>query len=93
MTRNLCSTSCDWCHQNYESIRLVEEPRPATPEDCGYYWEPTIRQDFIVAHAECDCGAKYIAWCAVKWRAPNYRNDCDARGELVADPHYREASV
>jgi hypothetical protein len=66
MSRNLASTSCDFCT---EEVRLVEEPRPLAPADAGVYY--TAFAGLTVANAECaTCKAKYLAWIRVEVDRP-----------------------
>jgi hypothetical protein len=54
MSRNLCRHNCAYCESD---VRLDEEPRFATAEDCGRYFSEYAT--LIVARATCPlCEAK-----------------------------------
>lgn len=58
MSRNLCSTTCDYC---YAHVKLEESPRPITKEEAKGYFEEY--EGMLVANAICEyCEAKYLAW-------------------------------
>ena len=77
MSRNLCSTSCYYCHG---VVKLVAEKAPITTEERGPYNE---YDGMNVAPAECvDCLAKYLAW--VDWPSRPSRSDYNQGGEFFA---------
>ncbi len=63
MSRNLGSTSCDFCG---EKVTLDESPRPITREDAGHCYDTYQgygHAGMIVANATCSvCEAEYLAW-------------------------------
>lgn len=59
MSRNLNSTTCDFCGHDVE---LNENPRPITVKDTGIRIFKKF-EGMLVADAECPmCFAKYLAW-------------------------------
>lgn len=75
MSRNLCTTRCDYLHGGDPQVILLEEPRPITREDAGAYFPEY--EGMLVANAECAlCKAQYLAWVDETARTSrNYRWD------------------
>lgn len=86
MSRNIGSTSCEFCPG---AVVCEEAPRPITRKEAGPYFEEY--EGMLVADAECkDCCAKYLAWLKSAPRGYQESVRVDDSGRLLPfDLSYR----
>lgn len=70
MSRNLGQRCCKICDGD---VVMDEPPRPATENDCGFYFSE-YQPGFTVANSHCVvCDAKYLAWVELKGEIGHFK--------------------